>query len=266
MTWNELRMSQLFSPLVLPLLHITETFSFLYPPPSLSKCFSQDRPDSVPSNLIWTIALLSFHHENNLVSSRCKSIAPPKCTILEPCPFGPVTGFCTFASFVCSQQLQGTPSSITGDRLCPKPSEGSQKKGAMPGGAPCDPDCVCGFLPLKEHPTALFAKQIFFHLPKLRGRQKSGLTQPASQTWKVRSRKMNDSQVMSVELEIKSRCRFYFQKHSLSQLCLLAPCLHRVGRGRTGVVDFKPRVDLFIPRREKAQCFFPLKIGFIKST
>lgn len=41
-------------------------------------CLSQFHPDSVPSCLIWTIALLCFHHANHLVSCRCESIAPKK--------------------------------------------------------------------------------------------------------------------------------------------------------------------------------------------
>lgn len=72
---------------------------------------------------------------------------------------------------------------------------------------------------------------------------------------------MNDSQEMSVELEIKSRCSFYFQA-PLTMSALLV-CSLLLQRGRMGVVDFQPRADLSIPRHEKVQhsFFFFFKIG-----
>ncbi|CAK7318500.1 hypothetical protein VULLAG_LOCUS21216 [Vulpes lagopus] len=58
--------------------------------------------------------------------------------------------------------LQDNPDYITEDKVCPKPSEGSQKKGTITREASCDPDCVGGFPPVKEHPMVLFVKLIFF--------------------------------------------------------------------------------------------------------
>ena len=75
---------------VLPHPHIVEMFSFLCLPPCLG-VLSQSPPDSVPPSLIWTITLLSFHHENNLIPWCFQTIVlektlegPLDCKVIKP--------------------------------------------------------------------------------------------------------------------------------------------------------------------------------------
>lgn len=169
--------------------------------------------------------------------------------------FGTVAGLKLF-SLLSQRQI---PQALSLGTWCAQnPLKEARVRSAAPRGS-CDLRCVC------RGPPGALALSRFFRLPKLQGRQKSGATQPASQTWKVRPTVMNDSQDMSVALEIKSRCSFYFRAPLTMSARLLRSAFRREPRGGEQVSRIFSCEQIFpSPAMRKLSTLF--KTGFVKST